>query len=223
MKHYYVVIALAIWLVACNSGTERGNIEADSSLQSEDRTEAPADRPDTAMSGTAGNQMKAMHDAMTQMMDRIKTMTASGNVDRDFAMMMKHHHQGGADMAKAEVAGGTDDSMKVIAQRIMDEQLKDIEELDMFLQANQGTGTSDFAKKTMGMMTEMTEMKMDGSSLDAMFATMMIPHHRDAIKMSREYLKVGKNDSMRKLAQKIISSHPKEIRLLERWVDGKKA
>jgi uncharacterized protein (DUF305 family) len=70
----------------------------------------------------------------------------------------------------------------------------------------------------MSMMTEMKNMQMSGSSLDAMFASMMIPHHQDAIKMAQEYLKSGKNDSMRKIAKSITETQSKEIKEFQQWL-----
>ena len=73
------------------------------------------------------------------------------------------------------------------------------------------------------MMTPMSSIKMESGSLDAMFASMMIPHHQDAVKMSQEYLKVGKNEELKKIARDIIQSQPKEIDQLQQWLSKNKA
>lgn len=74
----------------------------------------------------------------------------------------------------------------------------------------------------MGMMTPMSDIKMESSSLDAMFASMMIPHHQDAVKMAQEYLKVGKNVEIKQIAQKVTESQPQEIKELQQWLANNK-
>ena len=164
-----------------------------------------------------------MHDAMNNMMQQMQSMKPTGDADYDFAMMMKHHHQGAIDMAKAELAGGTDEQLKQMSQKLIDEQQKENAQFDQFMQGKQPGGSSDYGQKVMGMMTPMSNIKMEGSSLDAMFASMMIPHHQDAVKMSQEYLKVGKNEELKKIAKDITETQPKEIQELQNWLNNHKS
>ncbi len=163
-----------------------------------------------------------MHDAMDNSMQQMHSMKPTGDPDYDFAMMMKHHHQGAIDMAISEVAGGTDEEMKQMAQKMIDEQQKENAQFDQFMQGKQPTGNSDYGQRTMGMMTPMSDIKMESSSLDAMFASMMIPHHQDAVKMAQEYLKVGKNEELKKVARSISETQPKEIQELQNWIANHK-
>jgi uncharacterized protein (DUF305 family) len=52
---------------------------------------------------------------------------------------------------------------------------------------------------------------------DLAFVEMMIPHHRDAVRMSQEVLKTTKRPEIRQLAQNIIRDQQKEIALMEGW------
>jgi len=54
----------------------------------------------------------------------------TGNPDRDFAVMMRAHHQEGVDMANLEIARGKSTKLKVIARRIVKDQQREIIELD---------------------------------------------------------------------------------------------
>jgi len=54
----------------------------------------------------------------------------SGNPDRDFAVMMRAHHQEGVDMANLEIAHGKSVKLKAIARRIVKDQQREILELD---------------------------------------------------------------------------------------------
>lgn len=47
---------------------------------------------------------------------------------------------------------------------------------------------------------------------DKDFAIMMIPHHQGAIDMARIYLKRGKDEKFRKMAEKIIQDQEREIK-----------
>ncbi|MDR0184231.1 DUF305 domain-containing protein [Lysobacter arvi] len=59
-------------------------------------------------------------------------MPMSGDVDKDFAAMMSMHHQQGIRMADVQLKHGKDAALKALAQRIKDEQKKEIGELAPF-------------------------------------------------------------------------------------------
>ena len=74
-----------------------------------------------------------MHKSMMKGMKDMESMPMSGNADRDFAMMMKHHHQGGVDMAEAELKHGKDAKMRGMAEKIIKAQKNEIKELNEWL------------------------------------------------------------------------------------------
>ena len=86
-----------------------------------DHSKMGADKSMSGMKGEMG-QRKAMGD-----------MKMTGNPDVDFARMTRSHHVDGVEMAKAEVANGSDPAMKKVAQKIIDEQTKEIAEFDRWL------------------------------------------------------------------------------------------
>jgi uncharacterized protein (DUF305 family) len=55
---------------------------------------------------------------------------------------------------------------------------------------------------------------------ETMFATMMIPHHQQAIDMSELALNNSTNQDVRKLAQQIIDAQAHEIEQMQAWIDG---
>ena len=172
---------------------------------------------------TGSNPMKAMHDAMSKMENDMKSMQPTGDADYDFAMMMKHHHQSAVDMANAEISGGKDTAMLSLATKMKADQQAEIAQLDSYIQsAGTPKGSSTYGQLAMGMMTPMSSIKMESSSLDAMFASMMIPHHQDAVKMAQAYLKETKNESLKKMAQAIISEQQNEINTLQNWLQQHK-
>ena len=81
--------------------------------------------------GAAGSQdMKA---SMMKGMDGMQKMTMSGDTDKDFAMMMKLHHQQALEMAEMELANGKSAAMRAMAKQIIVAQKKEIAQFDKWL------------------------------------------------------------------------------------------
>ena len=81
--------------------------------------------------GAAGpHDMKA---SMMMGMDGMQKMAMSGDVDKDFAMMMKMHHQQALNMAEMELAHGKSVEMKAMARQIIVAQKKEIAQFDKWL------------------------------------------------------------------------------------------
>ncbi len=81
--------------------------------------------------GAAGSHdMKA---SMMMGMDGMQKMTMSGDTDKDFAMMMKMHHQQALSMAEMEIAHGKSPEMKTMAKQIIAAQKKEIAQFDKWL------------------------------------------------------------------------------------------
>jgi len=74
-----------------------------------------------------------MHMVMQDSQKKMGDMQMSGDTDRDFATMMRAHHQAGIDMAKAEVESGKDPEMLKEAKKIIGSQQQDIQKLDAWL------------------------------------------------------------------------------------------
>ncbi len=74
-----------------------------------------------------------MHHSMMKGMKDMESMKSSGNIDRDFAMMMKKHHESALDMAQVELQHGKDAKMRSMAKKIIASQKKEIKEFDQWL------------------------------------------------------------------------------------------
>jgi uncharacterized protein (DUF305 family) len=83
--------------------------------------------------GGMGGHSQQMHDAMMGGMQKMQGMSMSGDTDKDFAMMMRMHHQQGLEMARLQAQHGKDKQMRAMAQKIMKEQQKEIAEFDRWL------------------------------------------------------------------------------------------
>jgi uncharacterized protein (DUF305 family) len=82
--------------------------------------------------GMAGNSFD-MKQSMMKGMDGMQAMQMTGDHDKDFAMMMKMHHQQGVTMAKAELEHGKSRAMKEMARKIIAAQNKEIAQFDRWL------------------------------------------------------------------------------------------
>ena len=81
--------------------------------------------------GPAGSHdMKA---AMMMGMDGMQKMSMSGDIYKDFATMMKLHHQQALNMAEMQLAHGKSSEMKAMAKQIIVAQKKEIAEFDKWL------------------------------------------------------------------------------------------
>ena len=81
--------------------------------------------------GAAGpHDMKA---SMMMGMDGMQKMQMTGDTDKDFAMMMKMHHQQALNMAEMQLANGKSPEMKAMAKQIIVSQKKEIAQFDKWM------------------------------------------------------------------------------------------
>lgn len=170
------------------------------------------------------SDMQTMHKNMMN-----KKMT--GDPDYDFASMMIEHHKGAVNMSKKEVNMGKDQQMKTMAKKVINDQNKEIKELQAFVKKNKPsktndndmTGSSDKQSSSKSMMDKMNNMneKMQNMQMkgnqDQDYASMMIMHHQQAVDMATEYMNNGKNEDLKKMAQRMIDENKDQINKLKDW------
>ena len=87
------------------------------------------------------NAIKGDHpelmEAMNNMSAKMSGMKMTGNVDKDFAMMMKVHHEGAIEMAKGELGDGKEEALKAMSKQIITDQTNEIKQFSQWLSANQ--------------------------------------------------------------------------------------
>lgn len=76
-------------------------------------------------------------ESMNNMSAKMSGMKMTGNVDKDFAMLMKVHHEGAVEMAKGELGDGKDEALKTLAKQIIEEQNKEIKQFSQWLSTHQ--------------------------------------------------------------------------------------
>ncbi|MDF2446957.1 MAG: hypothetical protein K0S46_2193 [Moraxellaceae bacterium] len=84
-------------------------------------------------SANLGPGSQQLHQAHMNALQEMQRMRLSGDVDRDFAQMMKNHHEQGVKMAEIEAAEGKSPELKAMAKKIVKSQRDDIRQLDNWL------------------------------------------------------------------------------------------
>jgi uncharacterized protein (DUF305 family) len=90
----------------------------------------------SAQSAPTEQTSPSMHQAMKSGMEKMQALQMTGNTDKDFAMMMRMHHQQAVEMARAEVQHGKSPELKAMAQKMITDQQKEIAQLDQWLAKN---------------------------------------------------------------------------------------
>ena len=210
MKYFMILIVPVLIMLSCNNKTDK-------STETSHTDSAAKTHVDT--SANTSHVTGGMAEAMNKMMQDMKTMQMTGDPDNDFAMMMKSHHMGAIEMANMELSSGKDADLKAMAQKMINDQQKEINEFNSFLSSHNPNSKNNFATNAKKMMDKSSSMSlnMHGADVDLDFATMMVQHHQGAIDMAKEYLKTAHEPTMKAIAQNIITSQQKEIKDLNDW------
>jgi uncharacterized protein (DUF305 family) len=217
MRKGLLTAGLFYMLTACNQSEQQtGNTNVS------DTASHSAHNDHAGNNGTDKGQEGSMMSLMERNMEQMEKMRSLGSSDKDFAAMMKIHHMGAIEMARVQLANGTDEQVKAMAQRMIDDQQQEISALDAFLNNNnQNSAATDkrspFYDKVMKEMDnlDMDDMEHSGS-VDRQFLQMMIPHHQGGIAMADLYLKNGAQDQkLKAMAGKIKTEQQKEIQQMQ--------
>ncbi len=219
-------VGVVFLLAACSQENNR----AETATATDAKSDSMMGEDNTQHNMNTG-EMSGMMGHMHQNMEEMHAMKAkmTGDPDYDFANMMTMHHQGAIRMAEDEIANGTDAKMKEMAQKTVKTNKEDIQKLQDFTKTHKPT-KGDTAS-TMRMMQPMRKMMddmhqnmgdMSGANTDHSFAQMMIHHHEMGNEMARAFLKQGKTQEMKQMAQKTIDEQEKEIKEFRNWLDQNK-
>lgn len=90
------------------------------------------------MAGMHGDMMGTpdMKKSMQAGMDGMQQMQMSGDTDKDFAMMMKMHHEQALKMAEMQLAHGKSAELKTMATKIISSQKKEIAQFNRWQAKN---------------------------------------------------------------------------------------
>ena len=133
LRHAAVLVPLTVLSLSTVAHAQAAKPMSPSASMPMGSMSQSASMPMGGMQSGAGRS--DMKQSMMGGMDSMQKMQMSGNTDKDFAMMMKIHHQGAVDMAEMELAHGKSPVMKAMAKKIIAAQKKEIAEFDRWLAA----------------------------------------------------------------------------------------
>ena len=148
--------------------------------------------------------------------------------DRAFIDGMVPHHEGAIKMARAAMlAGLSQPELERIAEDIIRTQKEEIDQMRGWREAWFGSSAIDpKGADTLGLSEAEMGMQHDGSDLsvaadvDQAFASMMIDHHRGAIRMAELAEEGGQHGEIKELAGRIIEAQKREITIMEKHAGG---
>ncbi len=217
MKKIFLLTALTAALFSCNNREDSHTVttKADEHAGHDIAPDTTMNAGMDAVSATMANMMREMH--MTK---------PTGNNDVDFAAMMMAHHKGAVEMSKVAIAQGSNAEIKDFAQKVIDDQNKEISFMQEFIAGAPATASPDAADFQKALNESMMAMMNDSSAvqnnIDKDFAAQMIPHHQSAVDMANAYLKYGKEPKLVTLCKNIVGSQTKEISWLKDWLNKNK-
>jgi uncharacterized protein (DUF305 family) len=181
---------------------------------------------DIAHSESSTAMYQAYNDSMTKMHSEMMLGMGYNDPDSAFTQGMLGHHLGAVDMANIQLKYGKDPEMLQLAQKIIDAQEVEIEQMQKWLNshpdvaapmADTGAMQQAYATGMNDMHGEMT-LGITDPNPDMAFARGMLPHHRGAVDMAEVQLEYGKDPEMLQLAQEIIAAQQPEIEQMQNWI-----
>jgi uncharacterized protein (DUF305 family) len=169
------------------------------------------------------------------MMDDMNAVKMTGDFDLDFANMMIPHHQSAVDMAQDYLPNAKDEKIKGMAEKIIEAQRKEIEQLRTMASNHKPTEKKDehaggghaggshteLMEAMNTMMDKLKGVTMTGNA-DRDFVAMMIPHHQSAVDMAENEISHGRNIEMKRFAQQVIDDQSREINEFQTWLTRNK-
>lgn len=212
MKNFLTIITIIMMLVftvSCNQKTDTTSAAQTNNAENTHNAHA-------AHNASGSKIIDAMHaPMMAQAFEKTK------NIDVDFLVNMIPHHQGAIDSSKMLLETTTNETLKTLANNIIEAQEKEIKEFKALVDELKAKNTdySDIdtvafgneAEKIMNdMMMEMSMIEITADN-DIDFIRGMIPHHQAAVDTSKQILASTKDDKIKEIANRIIADQEKEI------------
>lgn len=116
--------------LSCLGGLAAGTVHAQASAPAGSMGQGSS----SMHSGSSGPM--DMHGTMMRGMEQMQQMKPTGDADRDFATMMRMHHQQAVEMSQAYLKQAKSPELKKMAQKIVQDQKREIAQFDKWLQAH---------------------------------------------------------------------------------------
>lgn len=161
-------------------------------------------------------------------MDHSKMESSPGAAEAPHALQfidtMIAHHQGAVDMALLVNTRTQRDEVKTLAQNIIDEQRKEIADMQAWRKKWFGDAKPALNMDFPGMRTGMAGMdnvklaSLKSNEFDVEFIKQMIPHHEGAIEMAKAFKTDDNYAELGRLAENVIKTQSAEIEQMKGWL-----
>ena len=86
-----------------------------------------------ASSAQNAEKHNELHETMKKMIDEMHSVNLSGNTDRNYVQLMIPHHEAAVTMANDDISHGNQSKLKIMAQKMVADQTREIQEFKVFL------------------------------------------------------------------------------------------
>lgn len=217
MKYFFQVLFLSLLSLAIVNACN--NNSSESKTTSSEDSVIEKTWPIDSTGAMDSNAHRSGHPMMA-MMNRMKAINMTGDFDIDFANMMIEHHQGAVEMSQQFLQTGKDTALRTMAQKMITDQNQEISQLKDFVKSYKPSGMKhgegELNNHLKSAEDHMNMMSMTGNA-DKDFAVNMATHHEHGTQMAKMQLQHGMSGDLKKMAQKMIDKHAKEIAALKNW------
>ena len=143
--------------------------------------------------------------------------------EQSFLEQMIQHHRSGIDMAKMVSAQSEHVELKQLAEKIIADQQKDIDEMTAWLKswynaAPKETANAEADKEMKMHMSMLRDKK--GADFDKAFLQMMPQHHHMAVEMAEQAEKKATHSELKEAASKMAKSQTDESKQMKTWAQS---
>lgn len=135
--------------------------------------------------------------------------------EEEFVLEMIPHHQEAIDSSRYIVEHSDNPELKQFAQKVIDEQSKEVWALIGFYQLWFGK-TYPGDKDYMQMMPDLSQLS--GREMDRLYIQSMMDHHQEALRLARAVLQITPREEIKSLANTIIVDQAQELVQLNDWL-----
>ena len=232
-----IVLLLVFGIYSRNTSTQPQNQSANSSSAGTSHTNTNSNAA-TSTNGTANTTsdsnplteyLEEQDEIMKDMMEDMKEETEedhSENASVAFLEGMVPHHEAAIEMSESYLKyGGTNSKLKQLATDIINTQTEEIKEMERLEDEIELSGAKD-PEQLKAYLDDYTKMMKNHESMnhgnstatdvEQAFAEGMIMHHKMAVDMAKAIVDRTDHAEVKKLAQTIIDTQEKEIKVMEK-------
>lgn len=150
---------------------------------------------------------------------KLKRSVATGDPDYDYAFQAKIHAQGMQDFLKQEVQAGKDSTLQQLAQILMADATSDVTMLDGTMRQMKPTRPNQMFTQQQGKIVDALNVSLQKAAksdsmtgdVDKNFVFLLAEQRQAGVDMATNFLKYGRNDTLRTYAQQFIDKSNKEM------------